>query len=106
MEPWLQRSLHEGQRDRDRAEHGHVQRHGAHRDVTEQLAAVLTYHVIAGKVMAADVVQMNRATTVSGNDVAISAADGNVRINGATIVATDIETSNGVIHVIDRVLLP
>jgi uncharacterized surface protein with fasciclin (FAS1) repeats len=72
----------------------------------EQLAAILTYHVIAGKVMAADVVQLNRATSVLGKDVAISVADGNVRVNGATIVATDIETSNGVIHVIDSVLLP
>ena len=72
----------------------------------EQLAAVLTYHVVAGKLMAADVVQLNRATSVLGKDVAISAADGDVRINGATLVATDIETSNGVIHVIDSVLLP
>jgi len=72
----------------------------------EQLAAILTYHVVPGKVMAADVVQLKRATSVLGKDVAISAADGNVRVNGATVVATDIETSNGVIHVIDSVLLP
>ena len=72
----------------------------------DQLAAVLTYHVIAGKVMAADVVHLKSAKTVLGNDVTITAADGNVRINDANVVATDIETTNGVIHVIDSVLLP
>jgi len=72
----------------------------------DQLAAVLTYHVVAGKVMAADVVKLKTAKTVLGNDVAINVADGKVMINDANVVATDIETSNGVIHVIDSVLLP
>jgi uncharacterized surface protein with fasciclin (FAS1) repeats len=72
----------------------------------EQLAAVLTYHVVAGKVMAADVVHLKSAKTVLGNDVAITVADGNVLINDAKVVTTDIETTNGVIHVIDTVLLP
>jgi uncharacterized surface protein with fasciclin (FAS1) repeats len=72
----------------------------------EKLAAILTYHVVAGKVMAADVVNLDSATTVNGADVAIKMWDGKVMINDATVVATDIETSNGVIHVIDKVILP
>jgi transforming growth factor-beta-induced protein len=72
----------------------------------DQLAAVLTYHVVAGKVMAADVVKLKSAKTVLGKDVAVQVADGKVMINDANVVATDIETSNGVIHVIDSVLLP
>lgn len=72
----------------------------------EQLAAVLTYHVVPGKVMAADVVKLDSARTVLGQDVAIKVVDGKVMVNDATVVATDIETSNGVIHVIDSVILP
>jgi uncharacterized surface protein with fasciclin (FAS1) repeats len=72
----------------------------------EKLAAILTYHVVAGKVMAADVVGLDSATTVNGADVAIKMWDGKVMINDATVIATDIETSNGVIHVIDKVILP
>jgi uncharacterized surface protein with fasciclin (FAS1) repeats len=71
------------------------------------LTKVLTYHVVAGKVLAADVVGMTSAPTVNGQAVSIAVVDGNVRLNDAsTVTATDIEASNGVIHVIDSVLLP
>lgn len=72
----------------------------------EQLVAVLTYHVVPGKVMAADVVKLREATTVNGSNVSIKVADGNVSIDNATVVTTDIAASNGVIHVIDTVILP
>ena len=72
----------------------------------DQLRAVLTYHVVAGRVTAADVVKLHSATTVEGEDVTINAADGMVRINDATVTTADIMASNGVIHVIDSVLLP
>jgi len=70
------------------------------------LTAVLTYHVVPGKVMAADVVKLNSSKTVQGKSVTIAAKDGKVQINGATVVKTDIICKNGVIHVIDAVLLP
>lgn len=73
-----------------------------------KLTAILTYHVVAGKVMAADVMKMGgkSATTVNGASLSISTKDG-VKLNGAsTVVKTDIECTNGVIHVIDSVLLP
>ncbi len=73
---------------------------------TEQLTAVLTYHVVAGKVMAADVVGLDSATTVQGSDIDITVSDAGVMVDGANVVQTDIETSNGVIHVIDAVILP
>ena len=72
----------------------------------DQLVAILTYHVMPGKVLAKDVVNLSKATTVNGQDVAIKVTDGNVRINEATVVATDVDASNGVIHVIDTVILP
>ncbi len=72
----------------------------------DQLVAILTYHVVAGEVMAKDVVNLSEATTVNGADVAIKVMDGKVHINNATVVAADVATSNGVIHVIDTVLLP
>ena len=72
----------------------------------EKLTAILTYHVVAGKVMAADVVNLTSATTVNGQDVEIKVWDGKVMIDGATVTATDIEASNGFIHVIDTVILP
>ena len=72
----------------------------------DQLVAILTYHVVPGKVLAKDVVGLDSATTVNGSDVAIKVMAGNVRIDNATVVATDIDTSNGVIHVIDTVILP
>jgi uncharacterized surface protein with fasciclin (FAS1) repeats len=73
-----------------------------------KLTAILTYHVVAGKVMAADVVGLNgqSAKTVNGATVAISTTCG-VKLNGtANVVTTDIECTNGVIHVIDTVILP
>jgi len=73
----------------------------------EQLKAVLTYHVVSGKVMAADVVKLSTATTVNGADVNISVVDQAVRLNdGSTVILTDVNASNGVIHVIDTVILP
>ena len=70
------------------------------------LTDILLYHVVSGKVMAADVVALESATTVLGKDVAIKVEDGDVFINDAQVIITDIEASNGVIHVIDAVLLP
>ena len=70
------------------------------------LANVLTYHVVAGKVMAADVVKLTSAVTVQGQAVSIEVKDGKVYIDGTQVVTTDIEASNGVIHVIDAVILP
>lgn len=71
-----------------------------------QLVAVLTYHVVAGKVPAAKVVKLTTAKTVNGQSVDVKVADGKVMVDGANVVATDIECSNGVIHVIDSVILP
>ena len=71
----------------------------------DALADVLTYHVVADKVMAEDVVNLDSATTVQGGELTIDTSNG-VTVNGAKVVTTDIETSNGVIHVIDAVLLP
>ncbi|MBA3922259.1 MAG: fasciclin domain-containing protein [Nostocaceae cyanobacterium] len=70
------------------------------------LRKILEYHVVSGKVTAADVTKLNKATTVEGSDVKISAANGTVKINDATVVMPDVETDNGLIHVIDSVLLP
>jgi len=70
------------------------------------LQSILTYHVVAGKVLAADVVKLTKATTVQGKDVAISVSGSTVKVNDATVTATDVMASNGVIHVIDTVLMP
>jgi uncharacterized surface protein with fasciclin (FAS1) repeats len=70
-----------------------------------KLKAILTYHVVAGKVMAADVVKLKSAKTVQGQEVTIDASKG-VKVNDATVTKADIVTDNGVIHVIDKVLLP
>ena len=75
-------------------------------DPTGQLARILLYHVVPGKVMASDVSDGLIAETLRGAEVSFSVSDGKVMINDAEIVATDIETSNGVIHVIDSVILP
>jgi uncharacterized surface protein with fasciclin (FAS1) repeats len=72
----------------------------------DQLVAILTYHVVPGKVMSADVVKLSAAKTVNGQDVAIKVESGNVTVNAANVVSVDIEASNGVIHVIDTVILP
>ena len=71
-----------------------------------KLASILTYHVVAGKVMAADVVTMTEAKTVNGQMLKISTTDGKVTVDEANVVKTDIECSNGVIHAIDAVVLP
>ena len=72
----------------------------------EKLTAVLTYHVVPGKVMASEVVNMDSAKTVQGQSVEIMMENGNVMIDGAKVSAADIETSNGIIHVIDSVIMP
>jgi uncharacterized surface protein with fasciclin (FAS1) repeats len=71
----------------------------------EKLAAVLTYHVVPGKVMAADVTKLSSAKTVQGQSLSIDTKRG-VKVGVANVVKTDIVTSNGVIHVIDTVLIP
>jgi transforming growth factor-beta-induced protein len=71
-----------------------------------QLQAVLKYHVVGGKVTAADVVKLSHATTLQGKDVAITTPGGTVKVNDATVTMADVQASNGVIHVIDTVLLP
>jgi uncharacterized surface protein with fasciclin (FAS1) repeats len=70
-----------------------------------QLKKILTYHVVAGKVMAADVAGMKSATTVEGSDVKIDTSSG-VMINKSKVVTPDVATDNGVIHIIDSVLMP
>ena len=70
-----------------------------------KLKSVLTYHVLAGKFMAADIIKLTSAKTVNGQEVTIATING-VTVDGATVVKTDIETDNGVIHVIDSVILP
>jgi len=72
----------------------------------DKLIAVLTYHVVPGKVMAADVVKLTEAPTVQGAKAVVKVENGGVMIDNAKVVKTDIATSNGVIHVIDTVLLP
>lgn len=72
----------------------------------EKLVTILTYHVVPGKVLAAQVTKMNSAKTVNGQSLAISASDGTVTVDNAKIVKADILCSNGVIHVIDSVVLP
>jgi transforming growth factor-beta-induced protein len=70
------------------------------------LKNILLFHVVSGKVMAADVVKLESANTVLGKPVAVKVTNGKVTVNDANVVITDIEASNGVIHVIDSVLLP
>lgn len=70
-----------------------------------QLTKILTYHVVSGKVLSSDVVKLDKATTVQGSEVKIDASSG-VKVNDATVVTPDVEADNGVIHVIDSVLLP
>ena len=71
-----------------------------------KLQSILTYHVVPGKVMAQDVVKLHSAKTVEGQSITIKTANGGVMVDGAHVTKTDIVTSNGVIHVIDSVLLP
>jgi uncharacterized surface protein with fasciclin (FAS1) repeats len=74
----------------------------------EKLTAILTYHVLAGKVMAADAIKLDgkMAATVNKQEIAIKVKDGKVMINDATVIIADVAASNGVIHAIDTVLLP
>ncbi len=73
----------------------------------DRLTAILTYHAVAGEVKAEDVVTLDKATTVNGADITIEVVDGKVILNGTVeVTMTDIEASNGIIHVIDGVLLP
>jgi uncharacterized surface protein with fasciclin (FAS1) repeats len=71
-----------------------------------KLIAILTYHVVPGKVLAAQVVNLNSAKTVNGQSITISTSGGTVMVDDARVVKTDILCSNGVIHVVDSVLLP
>ena len=72
----------------------------------EKLIAILTYHVVPGKVLAEDVVKLKKAKTVQGSEVRIKVKKGKVLVDKATVTATDIKCTNGVIHVIDSVILP
>jgi uncharacterized surface protein with fasciclin (FAS1) repeats len=72
----------------------------------EQLKKVLLYHVVAGKIMSADVIKLKSATTVEGSKVTINTKGKNVMINSANVIAVDVEATNGVIHVIDTVIMP
>jgi uncharacterized surface protein with fasciclin (FAS1) repeats len=71
-----------------------------------QLKKILTYHVVSGKVTAADVAKLTSANTVEGSSVNINASNGSVKVNDATVVTPDVAADNGVIHVIDSVLIP
>jgi uncharacterized surface protein with fasciclin (FAS1) repeats len=72
----------------------------------DKLKGILTYHVVPGKVMAADAVKLTAAPTVNGKKFSISQKDGAVYVDDAKVIKTDIEASNGVIHVIDTVIMP
>ena len=72
----------------------------------EKLVSILTYHVVAGDVMAKDVVKLSEAKTLNGKEVKIKVQGGKVMVDGANVAKADIQCSNGVIHVIDSVLLP
>jgi uncharacterized surface protein with fasciclin (FAS1) repeats len=72
----------------------------------QKLKAILTYHVVAGNVKAADVIKLSSVKTLNGQSVTIKVVGGKVLINGATVVKADIAATNGTIHVIDTVLMP
>jgi len=72
----------------------------------KKLTSILTYHVVPGKVMAADVVNLSEAKTVEGSTIDIKVKDGTVYVDNAKVVKTDIKCGNGVIHVIDAVIMP
>ena len=72
----------------------------------DKLKAILTYHVVPGKVMASDVVNLKSAKTVNGQNITIKVKGGTVMVDNAKVVKTDIDCTNGVIHVIDTVILP
>ena len=72
----------------------------------DKLTAILTYHVVAGEVPASAVVKLDSAKTVNGAEVSIDASSSGVKVNKANVTATDVKCSNGIIHIIDTVLLP
>ena len=72
----------------------------------DKLVAILTYHVVSGKVMSTDLSNGQKAATVQGQNVTVSIADGAVRISGAKVIAADVVAKNGVVHIIDKVILP
>jgi len=72
----------------------------------KMLSSILTYHVVEGAVSSAQVVELDAAETLNGQNIAIAMADGQVMINDANVIVTDILCSNGVIHVLDKVILP
>lgn len=72
----------------------------------QQLVDILTYHVVPGKVTAAEVVGLDEAKTVNGKMIDVQAEGGSVKVNDANVTAADVAASNGVIHVIDKVILP
>ena len=72
----------------------------------DQLVAILTYHVVAGKVMSTDITDNMQPSTVNGSTINIKLNNGKVMINDATVITADVDTDNGVIHVIDKVLIP
>ena len=72
----------------------------------QQLTDILTYHVVAGKVMAADVAGLDEAKSVNGKMIDVEATGGSVKVNGSTVTTADVAASNGVIHIIDTVILP
>ena len=72
----------------------------------DQLVAILTYHVVAGKVMSTDITGDMQPSTVNGSNLNITLKNGKVMINDATVISADIDADNGVIHVIDEVLIP
>lgn len=71
-----------------------------------KLKDVLTYHVVPGRVMSADVAKMKSAKTVQGQEITIDASKGSVKVNDAKVTQADVEADNGVIHIIDSVILP
>lgn len=72
----------------------------------DKLTSILTYHVVSGNVLAADLTDGQKVATLNGQELTVSIANGVVKINGATVVAADLAGSNGVIHVVDGVILP
>ncbi|RUM95997.1 fasciclin domain-containing protein [Pseudaminobacter arsenicus] len=72
----------------------------------QKLVDVLTYHVVPGKVMSADVTKLDEAKTVNGKSIDVQVGGGSVKVNDATVLATDIDATNGVIHIIDKVIMP
>ncbi|OEK04849.1 fasciclin domain-containing protein [Roseivirga misakiensis] len=72
----------------------------------DKLVAILTYHVVAGKVMSTDLSNGQKAATVNGQKVTVSIGNGDVKISGAKVIAADVKAKNGVVHIIDKVILP